>query len=266
MGRSLDEQTGVRRLQQQELTALTNVGSEAANTVFACAVSPCELAGVCLHSGVCSPGEAVEQATSFTCDCPPGYDGGRCETDVDECSSTPCQNGGHCAEDGLDAYSCTCGDTGFDGGNCADDVMECDSSPCDHAGACAESTTDATVDVGTYYCSCAAGYSGFNCDGDVNECASAPCQNGGQCSDGVNGYSCACEVVSTDRPRLRYAGERCEICISDYPASQCCSTCQYLCDSTSSPIIDSYWKADHCADGNAGCGSWSAEGPCDTCC
>ncbi len=36
--------------------------------------------------------------------------------DIDECSSSPCQNGGACA-DGVDSYVCTCQD-GYDGDDC----------------------------------------------------------------------------------------------------------------------------------------------------
>ena len=37
---------------------------------------------------------------------------------------------------------------------------------------------------------------------DINECASRPCQNGGTCVDGVNSYTCNCDVG--------YTGENCE--------------------------------------------------------
>ena len=37
---------------------------------------------------------------------------------------------------------------------------------------------------------------------DINECISNPCQNGGNCTDGVNGYTCTCE--------LGYEGLSCE--------------------------------------------------------
>ena len=37
-------------------------------------------------------------------------------SDIDDCSTNPCQNGGTCA-DGTNAYTCTCV-TGFTGGDC----------------------------------------------------------------------------------------------------------------------------------------------------
>ena len=37
---------------------------------------------------------------------------------------------------------------------------------------------------------------------DIDECASSPCQNGGTCVDGINSYTCNCDVG--------YAGKNCE--------------------------------------------------------
>ena len=37
---------------------------------------------------------------------------------------------------------------------------------------------------------------------DIDDCASSTCQNGGTCVDGVNSYTCNCDVG--------YAGKNCE--------------------------------------------------------
>ena len=37
-------------------------------------------------------------------------------TDIDECASSPCQNGGTCT-DGVNSYTCTCV-AGYEGDNC----------------------------------------------------------------------------------------------------------------------------------------------------
>jgi hypothetical protein len=50
------------------------------------------------------------------CQCPPGYEGDRCETVILECASDPCQNGGTCNE-GNDYYECTCLEE-FEGVHC----------------------------------------------------------------------------------------------------------------------------------------------------
>ncbi|KAI0231037.1 hypothetical protein LSAT2_018592 [Lamellibrachia satsuma] len=44
---------------------------------------------------------------SYTCTCVEGYTGINCETDIDDCASAPCVNGGTCF-DQIDAFSCTC--------------------------------------------------------------------------------------------------------------------------------------------------------------
>lgn len=54
--------------------------------------------------------------SSFSCVCNPGFGGLRCDTNVNECSSNPCQNGGTCV-DGINGYNCQCTGT-FSGSNC----------------------------------------------------------------------------------------------------------------------------------------------------
>ena len=61
----------------------------------------------------CVPQDSDGQG-HYTCDestgakvCRPGYAGDLCKDNIDECSSTPCQNGGSCT-DGVDWYQCTC--------------------------------------------------------------------------------------------------------------------------------------------------------------
>ena len=48
----------------------------------------------------------------FTCSCTAGFTGTKCETEVDDCESNPCENSGTC-EDDLNSYSCTCGNGYF---------------------------------------------------------------------------------------------------------------------------------------------------------
>nr|XP_057913386.1 versican core protein-like [Doryrhamphus excisus]XP_057913387.1 versican core protein-like [Doryrhamphus excisus] len=62
---------------------------------------PCS-SNVCHHGGSC-----YQRGSQNVCLCPPGYTGGRCETDVDECRSNPCVNGATCVDE-VNAFSCLC--------------------------------------------------------------------------------------------------------------------------------------------------------------
>lgn len=56
--------------------------------------------------------------------------GPRCDVDIDECASAPCQNSGGCI-DGTDGFLCLC-PAGFAGLRCETNVDECVSAPCLH--------------------------------------------------------------------------------------------------------------------------------------
>lgn len=52
-------------------------------------------------------------SSTYSCYCIDGYTGTNCQTNWDECWSSPCQNEGTCI-DGVAAYNCSCPD-GFVG-------------------------------------------------------------------------------------------------------------------------------------------------------
>ena len=70
----------------------------------------------CRNGATCFP-----LATSFLCQCAAGFEGTRCEAEVNECASGPCLNGGTCV-DRLNGYRCDC-DANYQGANCQDEVL-----------------------------------------------------------------------------------------------------------------------------------------------
>ncbi|XP_035672639.1 fibropellin-1-like [Branchiostoma floridae] len=176
----------------------------------ACHPNPCLNGGAC--DGVsrrtslsCSNNVCVSGFThTYTCDCPAGFSGDKCEINENECVSNPCQNGGQC-QDEANSYSCTCA-AGYSGDDCETNDDDCAPNPCQNGGQCQDG-------VNSYTCTCAAGYSGDDCETNDDDCAPNPCQNGGQCQDGVNSYTCNCAAG--------YSGDDCETNDDDCEPNPC---------------------------------------------
>ena len=56
-----------------------------------------------MNSGTCTI-----TGTGYQCTCPAGLSGTRCEIDINECASAPCQNAGICLQPSLNLYQCLC--------------------------------------------------------------------------------------------------------------------------------------------------------------
>ncbi|RDD40666.1 Deleted in malignant brain tumors 1 protein, partial [Trichoplax sp. H2] len=80
-------------------------------------------------SNPCVNGTCYDQVGAFNCSCFPGYVGTNCNIRSD-CYSNPCLNGGTCmvGSSGI-GYNCSC-INGYTGNECQSDIDECSSSPC----------------------------------------------------------------------------------------------------------------------------------------
>ena len=95
--------------------------------------------------------------------------------DIDECNSSPCENGGTCV-DGVYEYTCSC-TFGHTGDQC-------------------ETSKNFLVDK----CFTFIEYLFFFLD--IDECASFPCTNGGTCIDEIDNFTCQC--------MSGFTGDQCE--------------------------------------------------------
>uniref|UniRef100_A0A7N8WRN9 Eyes shut homolog n=1 Tax=Mastacembelus armatus TaxID=205130 RepID=A0A7N8WRN9_9TELE len=190
----------------------------------------------CLNGATCITTSQPSCPPQYTCKCPLGFTGVKCESEINECDSSPCQHNGKCS-DLLGRYECQC-PTGFLGKNCEVDIDACalpnntcppktqcldlsdgleytcripcpqNVQPCANGGRCVLNN------VSSYTCICTPGWSGQNCRINVNDCVQHWCQNGATCLDEIDGYSCLC---------LRgYTGVYCEEDI-DYCVDHHCS-------------------------------------------
>jgi hypothetical protein len=167
----------------------------------------------CSSSPCFNGGTCYDSFNSWVCNCPLGTTGERCETNVDECLSIPCRGNGAC-HDGLYAFACDCL-PGFIGETCETAVMMCDGT--DAANGCSASAKCVyTAGWGSpTSCICDFGKrgNGTHCQ-DIDECGSHPCQHGGTCTQPAVGYfACSCAYG--------YEGARCDVEVFGCSSSPC---------------------------------------------
>uniref|UniRef100_A0A8C3NXE9 Protein crumbs homolog 2 n=1 Tax=Cyanoderma ruficeps TaxID=181631 RepID=A0A8C3NXE9_9PASS len=177
-------------------------GQDCEEDVDECVTQPCHNGGLCLersnpaHYGtqpLFPSNFSYSQAAGFLCQCQPGFTGETCFTNIDECESQPCQNGGLC-QDLANAFLCQCL-PGYSGVECAVNINECEESPCKNGAVCEDGIAD-------YSCHCVPGqdgtvWGGKNCSVQLTGCHTHDCQNGALCIPTYraesHGHLCQCQ-------------------------------------------------------------------------
>ncbi|ELU08663.1 hypothetical protein CAPTEDRAFT_215070 [Capitella teleta] len=118
----------------------------------------------CVGDPVCDSNPCQNGATcldiwnEYECDCAVGFNGSKCDFNIDECEMHQCQNGATCV-DAIANYTCGCS-PGFIGWRCEVDIDECSSDPCLNNGTCWDQ-------VDGYICNCTDNFTGDYCEYSV---------------------------------------------------------------------------------------------------
>lgn len=120
--------------------------------------NPCS-PNLCWNGGLCST-----NGSSFTCSCPQGFRGQKCEYRSTDCQVNPCVHG-ICRLDKSGKPECYC-TPGFTGQRCEIDHNECASEPCKNGALCID-------EVNGYKCICNGDTYGRHCEihqSEVQQC------------------------------------------------------------------------------------------------
>ena len=135
---------------------------------------------------------STQHNPSERCEC----DGRNCITELDDCKSNPCLNGGICQNTGI-SYECNCS-SNYEGVNCEIRIKSCKENLCLNGGVCRETNYG-------YNCECEEGYYGDHCE--TTTCNANLCIENNTTScldvDSEVGYMCNCKEG--------YEGVNCEI-------------------------------------------------------
>ncbi|XP_052242513.1 uncharacterized protein LOC127852603 [Dreissena polymorpha] len=212
---------------------------------FKCSLNRVFLSNTCTQKNdYCKPDPCVRgqcQLTfaGYSCSCPSGYTGKNCQTDINECATNPCSNGGTCT-DKVNGYLCACKPE-YTGATCASQVNYCVGVSCSGNGTCMNR------DQGPgYMCNCFQGYTGTNCESQINFCASQPCLHGSSCIPALNTYRCECLPGWT--------GRNCDTMINYCTGSLCQGACH--------PVFTTYYCA--CGANTYGANCQNRPTPCQT--
>ncbi|XP_045483741.1 protein crumbs isoform X3 [Harmonia axyridis] len=187
-----------------------------------CTVDPVCVPNPCRNGGICT-GNRLGDRSSFNCSCLPGFIGRLCQVNVDECSSSPCLNGGQCI-DKINSYACNC-TPDWMGSRCEKPYDACELKPCQNNGTCVLGASKHN-----FACNCSFGFEGERCEVNIDDCKEVQCAPGKVCVDLVNAFECRCPPG--------YGGDNCTIDL-DPCAREPCSN-NGIC--TVDPITPHHFK------------------------
>ena len=148
----------------------------------------------CISSPCLNNGTCIDQVNGYQCQCLGAFNGTHCEIWNDLCSTSQCLNNATCIlkNDTVAGFECNCTGTGHAGPLCQFVPGFCYPVNPCKRGQC--------NDFGSFYnCTCSSGYEGVNCSMDINECAASPCQYSSTCHNTPGSYYCTCTPYSTGR-------------------------------------------------------------------
>lgn len=155
----------------------------------------------CLNGGVC-----IDHHCNFSCECPVGYSGARCEIELAKtCQMNTCLNGGSCYDlVGENDYRCVCTCDYFTGKNCEiyENICFSRGGECLNGGMC-------EPDGCNFKCKCDEFHSGPRCELKIDPCSLDICKNNGTCVSipDTNSATCICPYP--------YTGPKCTIFINE---------------------------------------------------
>uniref|UniRef100_A0A4W3HC60 EGF-like domain-containing protein n=1 Tax=Callorhinchus milii TaxID=7868 RepID=A0A4W3HC60_CALMI len=171
-------------------------------------------------------GRCVDGINTYTCHCPPQWEGPLCSRDVVECEQRGvCENGGTCINM-VGGYVCVCVN-GWSGDRCTHNINDCRAALCSEGATCHDR-------VASFTCECPPGRTGRSPSVDINECSMGesirksvtviiwclthtetpnPCEHSGRCENTMGSFWCRC--------RAGYSGARCELDIKECLSNPC---------------------------------------------